>query len=77
MPNVDNETEKLLEQFDHHAPTQLQLARIGSLRVAAKNMALTILNTVPPGADRSAAFRKVREALMTANAGIVLGPEQF
>ena len=68
---------KLLSQFDYHAPTDLQIARITSLRMAAKNLALTIEHVVPPGPDKSAAIRKLREALMTANAGVVLGPEAW
>ena len=35
-----------------------------------KELATAILNNVPPSADQSTAIRLVREAVMTANAGI-------
>lgn len=77
MPATQSEHDALEEQFEYHRPTDIQLARIASVREAAKNLGRAMLNCVPPGPDRSAAIRKVREAMMTANAGIVLGPEQF
>jgi len=36
-------------------------------------LALVILEHTPPSADQSAAIRKVREAVMTANASIACG----
>jgi hypothetical protein len=33
----------------------------------------TIIRNTPPGSDQSAAIRKVREAVMTANAAIACG----
>lgn len=77
MAATQSELDQLEQQFTYQRPTELQVARMQSLRVAALNLSRTMLNCVPPGADRSAAIRKVRESVMTANAGIVLGPEQF
>jgi hypothetical protein len=56
--------------FTYHAPSQQQLQHYETLREAARHFAKVILSNVPGGADRSAALRKVREAVMTANAGI-------
>lgn len=42
------------------------------IRSVAKVLAETILEEVPVGADQSAALRKLRECVMTANAGIAL-----
>lgn len=42
------------------------------IRQAAKYLAEHIIRACPRSADRSAALRKVREAVMTANASIVL-----
>ncbi len=58
--------------FGHHAATQEQLEQIAHVRESAKDMALTIMAQCPPSADRTAALRKLREAMMTANAAIVL-----
>jgi len=66
------EAEKLDEIFSYHAPKGDQLERYQRLRNAAKILADEILHSCPPCADRSAAIRKVREALMTADASIAL-----
>jgi hypothetical protein len=60
------------ELFTYHPPNVMQQKAYENLRSAAKHMAEVILNTVPSGADRTAAIRKLREAIMTANAGIAL-----
>lgn len=59
--------------FTYHAPDDDQRARYGVIRERAKELAQAIVDQVPPGADQAAAIRKVREAVMTANAGIALG----
>lgn len=59
--------------FTYHAPTDDQVRDYGILRDDAAMFANTICNMVPRGADQSAALRLLREALMTANAGIALG----
>ena len=43
------------------------------LRSAARAFSEEILECTPVGADQSAAIRKVREAVMTANAAIAIG----
>lgn len=74
----ESKPDQVLDSFELlREPTPLQRSRLQSLQAAAMNLGLAIQNCVPPGADRSAAMRKVREAMMTASAGIVLGPEQF
>ena len=60
------------EQFTYHAPNQDQAKRYDTLRSAARELAYVILATTPPCADQSAALRKLREAVMTANAAIAL-----
>ena len=58
--------------FKYHAPTDEQIAKYGALRAYARAFAEKIEELVPAGADRAAAIRKVREAMMTANSGIAL-----
>jgi hypothetical protein len=58
--------------FRYHAPTGDQPARYGAVRDAAKSLALVIAANCPASADRTAAFRKLRETVMTANASIAL-----
>jgi hypothetical protein len=59
--------------FSYHAPSEAQAEFYVQLRNAGRNLALTILGLTPPGADQTAAIRKVREAIMTANAAIACG----
>lgn len=65
-------SENVDDVFSYHAPTSDQQAQIDDVRDAAKVFAHAILARVPTCADQQAALRKVREALMTANAAIVL-----
>lgn len=58
--------------FTYHAPTPEQLLAYEAVREQAKEMARTILKFVHPCADQQAALRKLREAVMTANAAIAL-----
>jgi len=58
--------------FTYHAPSQDQQKRYVELRAAAKNMAYAINANTTPSADQSAAFRLLRECVMTANASIAL-----
>lgn len=46
-----------------------------AVRQAAKELARAILTNAPECADRSAALRDVRNAVMSANAAIALAPE--
>ena len=59
--------------FSYHAPKGDQAGRYVKIRDAGKALAQTILDCCPPNADTSAAIRKVREAVMTANAAIACG----
>lgn len=60
--------------FTYHAPNQEQQKRLEALREAAKRFAYALTSLVPQCADKAAAIRKLREAVMTANAAIVLDP---
>jgi hypothetical protein len=62
--------EDLDNWFTYHAPTNAQLPLYEKLRSAARHFADVILECTPPSADQSDAIRKVREAVMTANASI-------
>ena len=64
-------TEEQLEHwFTYHKPTGDQPDRYVRLRRAAKAFASAIVAETPPCADQTAAVRKVREAMMTANSAI-------
>jgi len=58
--------------FSYHAPTPEQIPKYETLRAAAKIFALAVLANTPASADQTAAIRKIREAVMTANAAIAL-----
>ena len=67
------EREAIDNVFSYHAPTPEQIPKYAALRAAAKQFAGVLFEICPPSADRSAAIRKLREAVMTANASIALG----
>jgi len=56
----------------HHSPDREQIQRITTIRAAARNFLDAIDQNCGRCADATAAKRKVREAMMTANAAIVL-----
>ena len=66
------EEEKLEQAFLYHPPYPEVIIRYNTIRAAAKALSLVILQNVPRCADRTAAIRKVREAVMTSNAAIAL-----
>lgn len=66
--------EQVGEWFVYHPPRPDQLPRYLRLRDAAGLFALQIVEDCPGSADRTTALRKVREAVMTANASIALEP---
>jgi len=69
MPDLD-----LDHIFTYHPPTgSYQIEHYTTLRQAAHEFAKVIVAHTPAGPDQSAAIRKVREAVMTANAAIALG----
>lgn len=56
--------------FTYHAPSSEQVDIMKHIRDDAKRLAFFIHEFVPECADQSAAIRKLREAVMTANAAI-------
>ena len=61
--------------FTYHAPTGNDLENYRAIRDAGKELARTIIECTPRCADQNVALRKVREAVMTANASIALRGE--
>lgn len=59
--------------FTYHAPTSDQLVSYDKLRSSARDFAKAINDLVPDSADKTAAIRKLRECVMTANAAIACG----
>ena len=56
--------------FEYHAPHGDQAVRYEKLRAKGKELAEMIQELCPESEDRLVAIRKVREAIMTANAAI-------
>ena len=56
--------------FTYHPATEEQKADYAAIRKAALALAEQIVNRTPVGPDQSVAIRKVREAVMVANAAI-------
>lgn len=67
--------ENLDNVFSYHRPTPDQAQRHESVKVAARAFASEVLRLAPDCADRSAALRHVREAMMTTSAAIALEPQ--
>ena len=66
--------EQLDNWFTYHAPTgDDQINGYKLIRNAGRELAGVIARWTPESADQSAAIRKVREAVMTANAAIACG----
>jgi hypothetical protein len=61
--------------FTYHQPVADQPKQYGEIREAGKRFAEVILKNSPPSADQTAAIRKIREAVFTANAAIACGGE--
>jgi hypothetical protein len=64
--------DNVVDVFSYHAPEGNDLERYQALRDAARAFAVVILMNCPDTADQQAALRKVREAMMTANASVAL-----
>jgi hypothetical protein len=64
--------DKIEDLFTYHAPEGGQPAQYEAIRAKAKELAHVIVANTPPSADQTAAIRKLREAVMTANASIAL-----
>jgi len=68
---MDEELDKDVENwFTYHPPTGTQQSRYAHIRDTAKVLAYAIKSMTPVCADRTAALRKLRECVMTANAAI-------
>ena len=63
----------LAHWFTYHAPTEPQIKSYQVIRDAGLEFAAAVLDHTPPSADQTAAIRKIREAVMTANAAIACG----
>lgn len=59
--------------FTYHAPQPGQPEAYEAIRNAGKSFAAAIIAHTPSSVDQAAAVRKVREAVMTANAAIACG----
>lgn len=73
--NVPDDPNVVDDLFTYHRPRGDQLEKYERVRRAAKALARVLIENCPSSADRSAAIRKVREAVMTANAAIALNGE--
>ena len=75
-PHPSNSGTDLGALFAYHPPDVPphvgQTGRYVVIRDRARSLAAAIMGCCPDCADRSAAIRKVREAMMTANAAIAL-----
>ena len=71
MAVIDDAT--LNNWFTYHSPGPEELPKYQAIREAGLNLAKVIVDNSPASADQSAAVRKVREAVMTANASIACG----
>ena len=74
---VDPPKDAIEELFTYHSPTDSQKVAYLAIREAGKRLARAIDHHCPAGADRTAAVRKIREAVMTANASIATGNAQY
>jgi hypothetical protein len=73
--DYERQAEEIDNWFVYHPPKQGDIVKFAQLRIAGKELALTIAQCCPPSADRSAAIRQVRQAIMTANASIACHKE--
>lgn len=64
--------DEINNMFSYHAPKADQPARYEALRAKAKELATLIVESTPKCADQTAAIRKLRECIMTANAAIAI-----
>jgi hypothetical protein len=67
-------SDQLKNWFTYHAPEdEIAIAKYRAIREAGLHLAESIVANTPSSADQTAAVRKVREAVMTANAAIACG----
>ena len=65
--------EDLANWFTYHVSDKFQQERYEAIREAGRHLAEMILRHTPSSADQTTAIRKIREAVMTANAAIACG----
>jgi hypothetical protein len=70
--DIHNPEDFISQVFTYHAPTEDQIPKYEALRAAARQFAYAIFDNVPQCSDRTAAFRHLRECVMTANSAISL-----
>ncbi len=71
MPGVNRDN--LEDVFTYHPPeNDDQIDAYKNIREAGRNLASAIIESTPLCGDQQAAIRKVREAVMTANAAVAL-----
>lgn len=61
---------ELVNWFTYHAPKGDQPQRYEAIRAAGLEFARALIANTPAGPDQTVAIRKVREAVMVANASI-------
>ncbi len=64
--------ERVVAMFTYHKPSEGQVNRMGLLRMHARVLMREILGSCPVGLERAAAVERLREAIMWANASVVL-----
>ncbi len=69
-PEVEN---AINDAFEYHPWTPGMVEAGKQVRAVLANAVKVIVAVVPPGPDRSAAIRKIREARMDANSAITHG----
>jgi len=74
---VEPPKDAIEELFTYHAPGPAQQVAYLNIREGAKALARTIDFACPPGPDRTTAIRKLREAVMMANASIATNNAQY
>ena len=66
------DSEAIDDIFSYHAPTPEQLPRYDKIREGARVFARVLIDNTPRSPDQTAAIRKLRECVMTANAAVAL-----
>ena len=62
--------------FTYHSPGDAQQIAYMAIRSAARKLAFVIRDCCPASADTTAAIRRLREAVMTANASVACAKEE-
>jgi len=62
--------EMMLHWFTYHQPKHGDIPKYEAIREAGRVFATAIVQNTPPCADQTVAVRRVREAIMIANAAI-------